>query len=124
MSLVRIGRVLVLEDNAIIALDTEMLLQDLGAEDIVVVSDVAEGLAAIAGADFDLAFLDINLGSETSERVAEMLSQRGTPFAFVTGYDERVSFTDRFPQALIVEKPFDGDDLKVTIEALLKQPEG
>lgn len=116
-----IGQILVLEDNAVIALDTEMLLQDLGAENIIVASDVSEGLAALDSAQIHLAFLDINLGDETSEPVAQALLERGVPFAFVTGYDESVTFTDRFPKAQIVEKPFDASDLKTAIDNLLGQ---
>lgn len=122
MSDAKIGQILVLEDNAVIALDTEMLLQDLGAENIIVASDVSEGLAALDSNRIDLAFLDINLGNETSEPVAQALSEKGIPFAFVTGYDETVTFTDRFPQARIVEKPFDASDLKIAIDALLGNP--
>ncbi|MDX1291982.1 MAG: hypothetical protein R3265_04155, partial [Hyphomonas sp.] len=53
------------------------------------------------------ALLDVNLGSETSEPVAQQLHDRNIPFAFATGYGDSVDIAKRFPGAPIVKKPYD-----------------
>ena len=121
MSNESIERALLLEDNAVIALDTEMLIHDLGVPNVVVASDVAEARTAIESNPIQIAFLDINLGDETSEPIAEILTQRGVPFAFVTGYGEASDFVSRFPKAPIIEKPFDEADLQIALNELKSQ---
>jgi CheY-like chemotaxis protein len=82
------ARVLVVEDNPLIALDTQDHLQALGISGVDVAASNDEALALLAGGGHDFALLDYNLGSETSEPVANALERRGVPFAFATGYVE------------------------------------
>jgi CheY-like chemotaxis protein len=79
-------RVLVLEDNALIAMDAEGQLVDLGAEHVDVAQTVARALDLIANQSYEFALLDVNLGNETSRPVADALRAANIPFAFVTGY--------------------------------------
>jgi light-regulated signal transduction histidine kinase (bacteriophytochrome)/CheY-like chemotaxis protein len=79
--------VLLVEDSMIIALDCAETLKSLGAATVTTAASLAEALAAIRGQDFQFALLDFNLGTETSSDVADILTERGVPFAFATGYD-------------------------------------
>jgi PAS domain S-box-containing protein len=86
-------RVLVVEDEAIVALEIEQNLRDAGFEVVGPAARVAEALGFLKDFGCDAAVLDINLGGETSEPIARILSDRGTPFVTVSGYspDQRPS---------------------------------
>ena len=105
------GEVLLVEDNMIIALDAEMMLQSLGAETVHVASNVASALAALQRSNVAYALLDVNLGSETSEAIAESLIEAGIPFVFATGYGEVDKLTGRF-DVPVVRKPYEADTLR------------
>ncbi|MGE4063527.1 MAG: response regulator [Rhodospirillaceae bacterium] len=83
-------RVLVVEDEAIIAMDLEMMLQDEGCDVVATVSSVKAGLDAIAKHEIDVAFLDINLGHEQVFPVADELARKGVPFALLSGHTKAV----------------------------------
>lgn len=100
------GAVLVVEDNIIIAMDAEDIMKDLGANSVSVVSDVSSALTAISETDFTFALLDVNLGTETSEPVAELLTEKNIPFAFATGYGEATIVTKTF-EAPVIQKPYE-----------------
>ena len=101
------GPALVLEDNLIIALDAEDMLRSLGASEVLVAANVREALDLIDARPPQFALLDVNLGSETSEPVAEVLRDRGIPFAFATGYGDSIELVKRFPGIPVVKKPYD-----------------
>jgi CheY-like chemotaxis protein len=80
-------RVLVVEDEAMVAILIEDLLADLGCVVVGSASTAAEAMTLAAAGQFDAALLDVNLGEgETSFAVAEALRRAGLPFAFLTGY--------------------------------------
>ena len=109
------GRVLLVEDNMMIALDGEDMLRELGAEDVDVASDVAGALDAIEANRPDLAVLDVNLGPETSIPVAERLAALDVPFLFATGYGEKMPRPDSVADAPMVSKPYSTDVLRKAI---------
>ena len=80
-----IKRILIVEDEPLVAFDNEHFLRDAGYE-IVATVDTAEGaIGAIAG-DVDLVLADVNLSDGSSGRdVAQAARQRGVPLVFVTG---------------------------------------
>ena len=79
-------RVLVVEDDALLALDIAKQLTDAGFEVVGPATSVAKALAFIGRAGCDVAVLDVNLGNETAEPVAHDLRTRGTPFIVMSGY--------------------------------------
>lgn len=79
-------RVLILEDEAILAMCIEDMLQDLGCIAVGPAFSIAHGQALAASEPLDAAVLDINMGSGTSFAVAETLRARSVPFCFATGY--------------------------------------
>ncbi|MBU2137027.1 MAG: response regulator, partial [Alphaproteobacteria bacterium] len=111
--------VLVVEDNIIIALDLEGVLQKLGAGQVSLASTVASALDAIGAARPDFAFLDLNLGEETSLPVADRLKAEGIPFAFGTGFGDQADLPDHLSGVPIISKPYSEKALR---EALTERP--
>lgn len=105
-------RMLVLEDNMIIALDLEDMLTRMGVKHVTVASSVAQALEALSEALPPFAILDVNLGSETSFPVAEALQAAGVPFAFGTGFGDSAAFPDRFRDARVLQKPYSAESLE------------
>jgi CheY-like chemotaxis protein len=70
------------------------------------VCTASEALSAAKDGHFDAAILDINLGDGSVYRVAEILSARGVPFIFVTGYDSD-SVDSRFQEVPVLQKPIE-----------------
>ena len=114
------GRVLVVEDNMIIALDAETMFEEMGATDVVVAPTVAEAMDALATATPRFALLDVNLGNETSEAVADKLTEMGVPFAFASGYGDRTSLSDKFPDIPFLRKPYDLEAVQPVVRGLLE----
>jgi two-component sensor histidine kinase len=79
------ARVLVVEDNAIVALDLQEMLRSLGAGAVTLAGSIDEAQAALEAATFDLALLDLDLDGESALPIAEALGARSIPFAFATG---------------------------------------
>lgn len=79
-------RVLVVEDSYFVAVAIGKQLRQLGCRVVGPAPTVTAALELVEREQVDVALLDINLGSETAEPVADALAFRGTPFIFVTGY--------------------------------------
>lgn len=104
-------KVLVVEDEAVIAMSIEDMLQDMGHEVVGPAGAVAAALKAIQEAgDIDLALLDLNLRGETSYPVAESLDARNVPFAFMSGYGQS-GIDARYRDRPMLMKPIDEDML-------------
>lgn len=111
-------RILLVEDEAMIAMLVEDMLLDGGAEVVGPAGGVKAALAAIAENDvIHGALLDVNLGGEQSFEVADALTARNIPFVFVTGYGG-AGVRDRYPNAPTLQKPFVTSDLERAIGAL------
>ena len=78
-------RVLLVEDESLVAMLGEDMLHDLGCE-VEVAMRLDKAIALARGADLDMAILDVNLGDARSYPVADALFERGIPFIFATGY--------------------------------------
>jgi CheY-like chemotaxis protein len=103
-------RILVVEDEALVALDLQQLLGQCGAEVIGPAASVSQALEAINENHIDCALLDLKLGDETADAVAAALEQRAIPTVFVTGYGD-----GNLPPGLearpVVEKPYAEEQL-------------
>ncbi|MBN8819741.1 MAG: response regulator [Sphingomonas sp.] len=105
--------VLLVEDNAIIAMNTEALLLDLGIADVRIAATVAEALALIDTMQFDLGILDLKLGDgEDSLPVAERLVADGVAIVFASGFGEEAGLTASFGTVPMLKKPYGFDDLE------------
>jgi CheY-like chemotaxis protein len=107
--------VLLVEDNALIAMNTEALLREIGVGEIIVASSLAQALDLCKRSSFDFAFLDIFLGQETSIEVARHLRQAGVPFAFTSGSDDDAALPDDLRNCHILGKPYLTGDLKAAM---------
>ena len=104
-------RVLVVEDDGLIALTLEDLLEELGCQVAGSAGSVAEALAWLeAGNGLDAALLDVKLGTEMVFPVAEALAARHIAFAFTTGLGEAPDA--RFRSAPLLTKPIRRADLQ------------
>ena len=104
-------KVLLVEDEALVAMMMEDVLADLGWEVAGSFGDVAPTLDWLEkNDDLDAAVLDINLGTENVFPVAEALKARGTPFTFLTGYTAPMG-ASKF-QTPVLNKPVDVAELE------------
>jgi CheY-like chemotaxis protein len=103
-------RVLVLEDEFLIAMDVEQICRDAGAPDVILARTLEEANAAEPAA-FDAAILDLMIGGSSTSGFAGLLAERGVPFVFASGYSELADVHARFPGVTVVPKPYSGDDL-------------
>lgn len=100
-------RILVAEDDYMIAQELVRTFQRLGAEIVGPAPTVARALALLeTGGPLDGAVLDINLRDEMVFPVAEALGARGVPFVFATGYDHSV-IPEGYHSIVRCEKPAD-----------------
>ena len=100
-------RVLVVEDNFLVAQQVRDLLEECGCETVGPVPRVSSALRLVEEGELDGALLDINLGGEYSFSVAALLRERGVPFVFLTGYDNSAIIPPEFRQAPRITKPFE-----------------
>jgi DNA-binding NtrC family response regulator len=112
-------RILVVEDEFMIAEDICTALEDAGAIVIGPVSSVQQALDRIEVEQrIDGAVLDVSLDGENSFSIADALASRHVPFLFASGYgDDAVS--NRYPDAISCPKPFDMPVLINTIYRIL-----
>ncbi len=100
-------RILLVEDEAMVAMLMEGMLDGLGCQRVEWAASVPAALQALQREEFDGALLDVNLSGTTVYPVAEALAYRKLPFVFVTGYGRTADLQARFPAATVLKKPFD-----------------
>ncbi len=97
-------RILVVEDEFLIAEQLTRDISNLGDTVIGPFSDIAEAMCSLTSADADAAILDVHLGAQTSFCIADQLNRQEVPFVFVTGYMVH-DVPDRFRQQSVHFKP-------------------
>jgi DNA-binding response OmpR family regulator len=113
-------RILILDDEPLIAMMVEEWLTELGCEAVGPANSVSSALGLLQSASVDAAILDLSLGDENSHAVADVLLGLRIPFAFATGYGES-GVASPFKDAPVLSKPFDFRELKRTIGELLNR---
>lgn len=114
------ARVLLVEDEPIVAMATEDMLAELGAVLAGSASTIEDAIAHAETLPIDAALLDINLNGTMSLPVAERLRARGVPFAFATGYGSAGPMLDaRFRNVPVIAKPFTAHGLAKVLTLLL-----
>ena len=112
-------RILVVDDETLITMLVEEWLSELGFETIGPAHGVASAVALIERtAQIDGAILDVSLGAENCDLVADALDKRDIPYVLATG-DSSSNVMPRFKDTLILTKPFDFEEMKVSLEKLL-----
>lgn len=110
-------RVLVIEDESLIAMLLEDLLVEMGYTVEGMAATVSDGLALLEQHPVELAVVDVNLGGEPSFPVADALQQRGIPFLFTTGYGQ-LGLPAPYSALPVLQKPFRKKDLEAALQAL------
>lgn len=110
---------LIVEDQLLIAIDLEQILEDVGVIVLNTLTSSRDALEFLAGSAPDFAILDINLGHETSEPIARLLAERGTPFLFATGYGDDGTIPDDLAAVPVARKPFERDALLDKLKVVL-----
>ncbi|HSA81760.1 MAG TPA: response regulator [Geminicoccaceae bacterium] len=111
-------RVLVVEDEFLVAMDIEAMLHDLGCEVMGPTGDLENALRIAREETLNLALLDVNIGGEPVTGVAEVLVARAVPIVFCTGYQGE-NWCNRYPAVPTLMKPFQPADLRAALERAL-----
>jgi CheY-like chemotaxis protein len=111
-------RILVVEDEMLVAMNIEDMLLELGHEVAGLASRLGPALALARESRFDAAMLDVNLAGEPSFPVADLLIERGIPFLFATGYG-RQGIEERYRGFPMLQKPFRAEELGRALTGLI-----
>lgn len=111
------SRVLVLDDEPLIAMMLEDWLAELGHETVGPARTIAAALALVAEQAPNLAILDLSINGEASYAVADALAAMGVPFVFATGHGA-AQLQAPHGGAPIIGKPFDFDAVKAMLAKL------
>ena len=106
-------RVLIVEDEIVVALFLEDVLDEFGYQVAGVVTQLDDAMAR--DQDYDIALLDVHINGRNVFAFADMLAGRGIPFVFATGYGER-GIPERHRSSPVLQKPFQPDELKRILE--------
>ena len=99
-------RILVVEDSALLAMNVEMVLEELGWTPIGPAARLGKALELAEQAEIDGAVLDVDLAGTASYPVAEALQRLGVPFFFTTGYDAQTQMPASFRDTPTLAKPY------------------
>ena len=114
-------RILVVEDDFVIARLVADVLGDHGANVVGPVGRLPRALALIDHEPIDAAVLDINLAGTMVFPLASELNRRNVPFLFATGYADRVTYPPDLQDTTEVRKPYSKTQLLEALERLLRQ---
>lgn len=109
-------RILVMEDEFLIAMDVEQLCQDHGAEEVIILRTLKElGDRPDIERAISVAVVDVMLAGESTVEFAKSLQDSNVPFVFATGYAENENLFEAFPGVRVVGKPYAGPTLIAAI---------
>jgi CheY-like chemotaxis protein len=114
-------KVLVVEDESLVAMLIEDVLAELGYDPIAVASRLDEALICAETLSFDFAVVDINLNGQRTDPVVEIMQRRGIPFLFASGYGP-AGVTEGWAHVPVVQKPFQPYELASAIRRTLASP--
>ncbi|WP_057401724.1 response regulator [Pseudomonas amygdali] len=112
-------KVLLVEDETMLAMLMEMMLEDLGFATAYQASSLGEGIEYARNGDYDLAILDINIIGGNSFPIAAAIAHRGIPFMFCSGYG-RLGIPEVWVDRRCVAKPFSAEQLNEALSELLQ----
>ena len=115
-------RVLIIEDEPIIAMHLEQIVEEMGHEVIAIAMTHAEALEAISHSTPELVLADVQLadGSSGIDAVNDIVKKFNVPVIFITAYPERLLTGERPEPTYLVSKPFAADTVVATVgQALL-----
>ncbi|HEY3777535.1 MAG TPA: response regulator [Rhizomicrobium sp.] len=111
--------VLVVEDESLVGLFIQDMLVDIGCEAAGLAAHYEDALEKAQSLAFDVAILDVNLAGRQTFPIAQLISRRGLPFVFATGYGA-TGIPSAFENVPVVRKPFEQHDLEAALRAALE----
>jgi CheY-like chemotaxis protein len=111
-------RLLLAEDELLVAMEIEATLRELGYDVVGPVATVAEVERLAASAELDGAVLDVNLRGVQVFRALPRLLQRGLPVLLSSGYEDATLFPDEFRQLPVLVKPYGAAQLALRVRDL------
>ena len=112
-------KILVVEDDALIAMELQERLQDLGYEVLGPVATMEDAERVIGETRPDAALLDANLAGVSSVPIGLKLVGMGIPLAFCTGYNQIKNAPPELANAPILTKPISDADLAAGLKKLV-----
>ncbi|MEO8747224.1 MAG: response regulator [Rhodanobacter sp.] len=110
-------RVLVVEDDPVVAMVVEDTLRDMGF-DVLVDLTLVDALSELEVTEFDVALVDLGLRGEDARPLMRALQLQGVPFAVMSGGDLS-RLTAEFPRVRMLSKPLDMQALASVVQELL-----
>lgn len=115
-------RVLILEDEALIAMDVEQHCRDCGAAGVTIIRNLEQlGTDPFVGMPFHAAILDVMLAGRTTLDFARELLARNIPFIFASGYVDMEEWLEEFTQVEVVNKPYSGATLIAALASAIER---
>lgn len=110
--------VLLVEDEALVAWDLALQLEEMGVRVVGPFHALDEALTAAGSESYDAAMLDINLGKERVWPLADYLHARGYPLLFISADFDPAAIAASYPTARTLAKPIDRGAVRPFIESL------
>ena len=110
-------RVLIIEDDVILALDLKRMLGRLGHEVAALATTLDEGLMRIEKGGFDIAVIDLNLRGQSGTELPRLLFKKGLPAIITTGYDAK-NLPEDLGVCPCLGKPYNIKDLEAVLNAI------
>ncbi len=107
-------RILIVEDEALIAVMLSDMLVELGYDVAASASHISQAKDFLTAEKVDIALLDVNLGNEKIDTVADLLAERACPFIFTTGYGQ-AGLPAAHASRSVLQKPFNIGDLDAAL---------
>lgn len=111
------GRALVIEDDALIAMDLEEMLLQIGFNEVRVANDLEQASFAVRD-QYRVVLADLNLGQSSSVPVLKSYAQSGAPIIIATGSGDGEEFCSNFPCCALLEKPYTRFGLEDALRAV------
>jgi CheY-like chemotaxis protein len=114
----RLTTVFLVEDEALIRMMIAGMVEELGHSIAAEAGNIADALSLASTADFEVAILDINVGGDRIDPVAEIINDRHLPFLFASGYGA-AGLPEKFQDRTVLQKPFLIERLREAIQAAI-----
>jgi CheY-like chemotaxis protein len=122
VSLLRDRRILIVEDEYLIAMNLQDCLASVGSVTVGPVPSVDKAVKAIQSEpNIDAAIVDVNLGGVMAYPVADMLLARNIPFVFTSGYEDDV-LRNRYPAIKNCHKPYVFAEMEQALTSAISGP--
>jgi DNA-binding response OmpR family regulator len=114
-------RVLIVEDEYLVAMDVETSLQAMGVKAIDIATTLFQAKESLLRDKPDCVLLDVSLSDGMSYELARHLREHAIPFGFVSGYGDTSGFPPDFADSHLLDKPFGEIELKTFVTRIMTQ---